>query len=195
MGDIYLHINLLYESFNKCIDDKFSWSPTEKTKESINRFIQRLDKRGVKVQSLGLSYLYDYFTYSFNFWTKDGEDLRCIPFNWIIGEPQYLRWINRSEHYHFYCRTGILSKVDLPKLSELKSVLYTDNIPKLDYSEELEKERFFNTNEGFVNCILLTTLYSKSSKWCIRCKFKTGCKQELVARDSKLALSRGIIKL
>ena len=52
--------------------------------------------------------------------------------------------------------------------------------------EEEEKQRLFNTEEGFVNCFQETTLYNPVSDVCNICNFIEDCKKILKINYEKL---------
>lgn len=190
-------IYLLYELFSRGMgDSSYSWKPNDKSEILVNNFIQRWEKRGVVRESLGINFLYNYFCDSYNFWTNSGENLRVIPLSWVIGEPQLKRWDKRIEEYVYSYTEGLLSHANIPTLTEIKkSIVVVEVKQEIDLSQEVERRRFFNTPEGFINCLLVTTLCDPRSKWCKDCTYSKDCIEELVIRDKRLALRRKFIKL
>lgn len=186
----------LYEIFTKSVTgDGQKWTPNEADSKCVDRFIARWDKRGVKKESLGVGFLYDYFCDSYNMWTRKGEDLKLIPLNHIIGDPQLKRWDNRHKEYQYLYTVGFRSKVKIPSLTEMKMEIFPPVIREDNIAEEYERQRFHNTAEGFMNCILITSMCDPKSKSCNICSSRDGCIEELKIRDKSTALKRGFIKL
>jgi hypothetical protein len=185
----------LNEVFSKSIPNtKYSYEPSEKTDILIAKFFDKFEKDGVHRDSMGVSFLYDYFCYSYQCMTAFGADLRPVPLNWVVGVPQYKRWKEKPDSYHYLIQEGILSNIKITPLSELKKI-FRSNTTSFNISEEYERQRFYNTAEGFVNCILSTSLCDESSEWCEWCINKNDCISELKIRDKRTALLRGYIKL
>ena len=186
----------LYKIFSKGISSKpFVWEPNDKSDKVVERFFERFQNRGVHRDSMGIVFLYDYFCDSYNCWTRGGEKMEAVPLNWIIGAKQLERWDNKIEEYKFSYSRGLLSKADIPTLTELKKEFREKEDRGLDVSEEYDRQRFHNTAEGFVNCLLTTSLCSLKSGWCNSCTNREDCIEELKIRDKRTALLRGFIKL
>ena len=185
----------LYEIYAKNIPDcKPTFDRTDKLEHLMNKLFDKFEKDGVHRDSMGVSFLYDYFSYAYNCLTAFGEELKHIPLAWVIGMPQYKRWCNKPDSYHFLYQEGFLSHVKIPPLSELKNQ-FREGYKGVDISEERERQRFHSTAEGFINCILTTTLVDDGSKWCSTCSNREDCIEELKIRDKMTALRRGFIKL
>jgi|SRR5690554_1106406 len=185
-------ILLLYQVFSSGIDKEYTYTPNKTDDKTIQRFLDRWEKRGIMKESLGIRFLYSYFCDSYNFWTDGGRDLKTVPLNWILGEPQMGRWDRRIEQFKYSYEEGLLKHSNIPTLTDLLSVnnTYSESI-----SEEYERGRFHNLAEGFINCLLETSLYSNKSKWCESCRFADECKKELTIKSPDLALKRKVIKL
>jgi len=186
----------LYEIFTKSITGSdHKWTPTDADSKSVDRFIARWEKRGIKAESLGINFLYDYFCDSYNMWTRKGEEIKEIPLSYIIGEPQLKRWDNRHKEYQYLYMVGIMSKVNIPSLTEIKQVILGPLIREDNVSEEYERQRFHNTPGGFMNCVTNTSMYKLGSSACTNCIYQSDCIEELKIRDKSTALKRGLIKL
>lgn len=191
-------IELIYsldEIFSKSIPNCKLTERTDKLDGLIEKFFCKFEKDGIHRDSMGVTFLYDYFCYAYQCMTGFGEDLRPVPLNWVIGMPQYKRWKDKPESYHFLIQEGILSHIKLAPLSELKTQFRGKPSDTIDVSQENERRRFHNTAEGFINCILSTTMCDNRSEWCQRCNRREDCIEELKIRDSSTALRRGFIKL
>lgn len=187
----------LYEIFSKGVTNTpITWTSNDKVERLTKNFIKEWESRGVHRKSLGVTFLYDYFCYAYNYWTNNGEEIKIIPLEWIIGKPQFKRWDIRHESYQFFYQRGFLSNVNIPRLSLIKRELGKGKDPRgHEIFEEYERQRFHNTPEGFINCLLSTSLVTEKSKWCNKCKMKEDCIDELKTRDKRTALKRGYTKL
>lgn len=190
-------IYTLYEIFSKGVTNQpFTWKPNENSDRLVENFLKRWEKRSVHRRSIGVVFLYDYFCDSYNLQTSSGRELRLVPLVQIIGEPQLKRWDNRYEDYQYSYREGFLTHATIPGLSIIKKQLNEDkDVRGPEIFEEYERQRFHNTPEGFINCLLSTSLCSENSKWCRSCSMQDDCIDELKIRDKRTALKRGYIKL
>lgn len=170
--------------------DTFVYEEEPKDEICIRNFIKTLIKEYGE-ESIGKNFIYDYFCFQTNYWinlnTRFGKR---IPVSWFLGKKAFERWKNNPEPdlYHAHQtanQLGIhIGLIYGEKKSLIKALV-------LNTAEENEKNRFYNTDRGFLNCIESTTLYSHLSKACITCKFKNDCKELLRANFYKIWLKRG----
>lgn len=123
-----------------------------------------------KVSALGESFLFEYFSFQFSrkYDRKTRLGKGVIPLNHIIGQKALLEWIDRDEHWQYFAdqfcdKFNIKIKIPKQKLSIIKQL------------EEVERARFYNTNDGFSNCFISEIEYNNKSKYCLTCKFKKEC--------------------
>lgn len=149
------------------------------------------EKKGIKRQSLGLNFLYDYFCYTYNYYLTLEITRKVVPFNWIVGKKMVKRWEDKIDQYRFLYSTELLSQRSIPTLFQIKELIeVSSEVEETPYHEEVERKRFLNTPDGFLNCILSTTLFDDKSKWCRRCHVKSDCKDELKQRNRTLYIKR-----
>ena len=190
-------IYTLYEIFSQGVtSEKVILNITPESEKLIENFISRWKKRRVEEDSLGIAFLYDYFCYSYDYWTENGKKPKLIPLSWTIGEPQLKRWDNRVESYQYLYSQGLLLNCKIPHLNTIKEKINnTSRETGLYLYEEYERQRFHNTDKGFVHCLLTISLCDERSKWCSSCKFKLECIDQLKKQDRTTALKRKFIKL
>lgn len=131
--------------------------------------------------------LNEYMTFQFNYWYKQdakyGQGV-SIQLEWIIGSKAWERWLNLETNLNQKIKSKIQIKKGLKRDIDFK-IIQNRNVGMLDYLievneiEEHEKGMFFNTSKGFQNCTNNTSLYNHKSKFCISCKFKQKCKENL----------------
>lgn len=130
--------------------------------------------------SIGKHWLFDYFCFQFEYWrTKNIKYKKgggIIELSWVIGDKAILRWKNRVKDYQYFYKTGLLKYSSLTKgeyfslfEQEKREVLNKKNII------DLERERFFNKDNGFLHCFQFA-YYNSNSKLCKICKFRSKCK-------------------
>lgn len=136
-------------------------------------------------------------------------NLRCIDsryfFRFIANQFEYR---SSSRSYSKYSVANIFGKSSIQryfedtKKNELayiddkflidNGIKYTDlfktSSQPLQISNSLDRKRFHNTPAGYLFCIETTTLYDRSCKECMICKFKKSCK-ELKSREQQLLVS------
>jgi hypothetical protein len=186
----------LYEIFTVGVTGKssFEFIPTDKTNKVVENFLLRFEERGIRRESLGLKFMYDYFCNAYNYWYQLDTRFSTIPIDWILGPKMLEKWDTKIEQYQYSYQEGLLKDTSVPDYHEVKAILFPPESRKeIIYSEELEKERFHNTDRGLLHCLLTTSLYSSKSDWCSSCTASDGCKDELKNRDKLLAIERGII--
>lgn len=138
---------------------------------SIDNFIKLLNEKYGE-ESIGINFLVSYFEFQFEYW-MDKATQRRISLNWIIGKKAFQRWIDIDDDElsnYFACKN--VGNVFV-KYKE-KHTLAIDYNTETSF-EKKEKLKYYNTEEGFINCIRTTTLFCKSIT-CFQCRFKKDCK-------------------
>ena len=188
--------NVLFSSDNKAYINKFNY--TENT--SLYNFSNFLKEKNN--QYLTIDWLFDYFNFQFTYWSfikesknKNGDYNFLIMLHWVLGKKALKRYLNKTSkdtyfyHSNFYPKYNI-NKNDLIELLENKQYLVVEKediieedkiilINPLNYKEEENKKRKYNTIEGFFICQQYTTLFKFNSNLCKNCKFKINCKKIL----------------
>jgi hypothetical protein len=120
-----------------------------------------------------------------------------IQLSWIFGEKAFLRYksISNLDENVFAKRRKITHDLGLDifqTIGDLKgSDFYRNSIclPKDD--EEIEKNLFYNTIEGYYWCNSNTSLYNHRSMKCAFGKFQKRCKLELKKTSPEVYKMRG----
>lgn len=125
--------------------------------------------------------LNSYFDYQFNYWykrnTKYGKGIG-IQIEWIIGKKALNRWIKEDKKYlNYKIRKNLKTDVNLNKKTKVSKNL--KNFTKIVDHEEIQKQKYLNTEFGLEMCILFTTLYNHKSNNCLKCANSDKCKMYL----------------
>lgn len=143
--------------------------------KTVNNFIKALQKR-YDLPSIGPNFLFRYFTFGFQYYsTLEMRWGKWIMLSWIIGTKAFKRWEEKRENWLYWCEQFLQEKnIKFDEIAQRET-----NEIKINQWVEFEKSRYFNTDEGFSNCINQTTLYDSQSLSCMRCGFRTKCKHLL----------------
>lgn len=181
-------IIILYEHFYsiKYGNSSYKFTPSTKADQEIDKFLFYLDQKH-KLISLGPVFLTRYFYFQFKrvenlvfkrFSSKDKSGK--IQIYDIIGKKAISYWEKRDTSFDFILPNYINVKFD--KKEDFK---------KVTIYEDIEKQRFFNTTRGLINCLDKTTLFDHKSSFCILCTMKNDCKKLLEKNYNKIYVSRG----
>lgn len=137
----------------------------------LNNWIKSVKKECPSLE-IGDSFIREYLFYQFFYW--EGKDTiygknTVLP-SWILGKKAIERWKNKNEKVNYYLNL-FLDKYNLREINFKKET------EKILLYQEIERQRFYNKEIGFLNCLLSTFLYEENSKWCIGCNFKEKCKE------------------
>lgn len=126
-------------------------------------------------QTIGPQFLWTFLTYNMDcLFGRKTQFGSMVMLNWILSEKSIERWEKRNTENGDY----FISKFLVDHCIE-RSVYY-DKID-LEDIEELERERYFNTDLGFITCQSLAS-YNELSENCQKCNFKEECRNE---KDNK----------
>ena len=148
----------------------FTFKPKNNDLKTIENFITTIDKE-YNLNTLGYNFWFDYFTYAFQ--QRADQKTRFgkgdIKFNWVIGKKQLEYWKNRGDSYKYFndlfCeKYGIKRKEEQQDKKQLQEF------------REREKRRYFNTDEGLINCMELGLKFNVKSINCLKCNYRIHCK-------------------
>lgn len=177
-------------------NDSYRFKMSDNRNSLILKFISVV-KEYTNSNFLGEGYIEDYMEFQFNYWylqdAKYGKGT-SIQIEWIIGNKAWDRWIKRSEKHKN--ATSYIVRQNLKKDVKLKNRQkynegWANKLLDIKKEEEFEKEMFFNTAKGFVNCSINTTLYNHKSKLCMGCDRRKKCKSQLELQYPKVYKIRG----
>lgn len=150
---------------------------TEKTVSVCESFLVLLDKK-YTLQSLGKTFIWEYFLFQFNYWdelTLSGYNENIV-ISYVVGKKAFSRYLDRDKEFDWQFESyPIVEKYRLLK-SDLDIFFPTVDRKTTDMSMDIRKQ-YHNTDKGFAACIEFTTLYEPAQLTCITCKFKTDCKE------------------
>lgn len=177
--------------FNKIINSHYSNLDLKRPREDklIENFLKRANQR--YRYSIGVNWLFDYLSFQFEYW-QGLETHRNVSPTWIFGKKAFERFENRKDSYQYFYEKNILEPYFISKI-DFVNLFSEDEEPnaKTNKVEEIEKERFLNTQRGFIHCIQNTTMYNHYSSNCIKCVFKSDCKSILRQKMPEIANVRG----
>lgn len=137
------------------------------TEKTVLIFLQKISKV-YDLESLGDWWCWWYISFQFAYWSNKKTRFNGnIPQNWIFGDKAIERWNSKPDSWWFYTNQ-FLQKYEIEEPVE-----YCKSSTKEIY--EVERRRFHNTIEGFMNCQSFAK-YSRKSLSCATCKFKEKCK-------------------
>lgn len=136
----------------------------------IDSFLEKVYKI-YDPESLGDWWAWSYVSFQFAYWS--GKKTRFnghIPANWIFGNKSLERWINRPDSWLYYTNL-FLSKYEIERPVEY----YKGSMNSIF---EIERKRFHNTWQGYVNCMSFSK-YSPKSISCLTCKYRSKCRVQV----------------
>lgn len=183
-----------YKAVTKNESYRFKMSSARKV--VIEDFIKTFNSESNTI-FLQKDHLKAYMDFQFNYWYKqDGKygQGTSIQIEWIIGKKAWKRWNSRTDNHKkataYIVRNNLKKDVKF-KLDKNINEGWAKTMTEVKKREEDEKEMFFNTAKGFVNCIVNTTMYNHKSSFCMKCNSKTKCKKELEVQYLNVFKIRG----
>lgn len=154
----------IFHFFIKRLTGNMSPSLNEKT---VLLFLQKVG-RYYDLELLGDQWCWDYMSFQFAYWSSKKTRFNGnIPANWIFGDKALERWNSKPDTWTYY------TDLFLKKYEIERPVEYCKHSTREVY--EIERQRFHNTIEGYINCQSFAK-YSSKSLSCLTCKFKAKCK-------------------
>jgi len=160
---------LIYRYFLSKLGEKYQTQ--DRDREIVTNFLLTLHLT-YNLNLIGNKYLFKYMANQFQYRGFSRSFSKYSIAN-IFGKTslqRYLSDIKKTE----------LSFIDdsfLKKHNIQYTDLFRDNQKTLKISSSIDRKRFHNTPAGLVFCLETTTLYDKSCRECMLCKFKRSCKE------------------
>lgn len=187
-------IDLYQEMFRQCsLNSSFVFKPNKNEVKMTIKFIKFL-KEKYKKHELNTDLLIQYFEYQFSRYSGTysyGYGKNKIMYSWVVGIKAIESWNSRDISKKWLVQYKLNNEVvlRLKKTYKSKNNILRENkrlmnFVELSPVEEIEKQRFYNTELGFVHCYNTTTLYHQKSIWCSGCDNKDKC-VELLEKDYK----------
>lgn len=171
-------------------DRKYKFKASKATRSVCNTFLEIIDKE-YSLQSVGESFLWDYFIFQFQYWedlTFDNKFTDKIVIAWIVGKKAFNRWKERDREFDWQIeKAAIIEKYGLQKNSLIgpKIVEEVDSGHRF-FASSLIRKQYLNTPPGFAMCVEFTTLFDPADMSCIRCNNRADCKELLRANYPKI---------
>lgn len=200
--DNIVHIySIIYSHVYGNKDYRFSLN--EKSLDAVNDFLIMLNEQ-YNLSTLGENVLINYFVFHLN--RLDGQEIKRYSskdkngnilvkgrFNIydFIGKKAFSYWKKRNIKFDYLLRDNLVLrkyKISISDLYLQHEELQIES--EINFSEELEKKRFFNTSKGFNHCIDTTTLFHPKSNVCETCNFKESCIEILKENYTNIYNSR-----
>ena len=152
-----------YENFST----KLTGGPCLQKGTEIPNFLKSLSKYQ-DTKSCGDWFAWYYVAFQFQYWypLKTRMNGR-IPLNWVFGTKALQRWLNRNEEWFYFTQKFIHD-------SEIVRPVEFENRDMEDIFEA-ERQRYFNTDLGFLHCSQ-SAKYDDQSPSCLICRHKKACK-------------------
>jgi hypothetical protein len=186
----YKQVVLSYQYFysKKYGNKDYIFIPSEKAAKQINQFLKTTEDEHRKTV-LGINFLWNYFVFQFNYWSnieiEERDFTNRIVISYIVGSKAWERYKDRNQEYDW---TIYNSQLDINK-GEYTRLVNPQEVQELD--QKSIKKRHFNTERGFNNCLVFTTLYNHRDLICLNCIYKADCKKILSKTYPKIYAKRG----
>lgn len=168
----------------------------------LEKFLDFIDKT-YNFNSIDHEWILNYVESNFNFWfdipTRFGKGI--VMFSWVFGKKAIERYekIKKMDTQRFrYGREirkvvgiNIQNKYRVTNKDSKSNTFYKKLAVETSVTEEKVKQKHLNSEEGFVVCVLQTTLYNHKSQFCLQCVYSTECKDTLKKTYEKIYKLRG----
>jgi hypothetical protein len=171
-----------YEYFYKKLSGDFNYiyRLSKKDKIIIENFLKLFEKNGVKKESLGKEFWFNYFSFQFEYWRTKYTYLgkNKVLLSWIIGIEAYKRWINKSKNWKWFSDNNLIKLFNINKSDLIPKNQNKKNFEIDRQNQENLKKQFEQKGENKLGlCLLYTDLFYNSSKICLSCKDKIDCEK------------------
>lgn len=149
---------------------------SDKSQEQCFKYINMLEKQYFSIQRLGEDFLWTYFIYQFDYWSK--LDIKSyngkINLSMIVGKKAFQRFVDRDSQFDWQIleNARTYSRKDF---NQIVSLVRVQEIEKKFDPDERYRKTLLNTERGLSNCIVYTSLHSNISKSCNKCIFTESC--------------------
>lgn len=208
MSDYRILVIKVYEYFYREVTgfQDYEFTPSSSDENSITPFLEYAKEQCNG--DIGVDFILNFFESGFNYWVEERKDtfkhsrygMGSIKLSWIIGKKAIERyekiklkdntsWPRFKRYIRRVVGTDVLAKFGIDRDAEVnKSGSF---LLELRPVEENQKALYHNEEDGFAQCVTMTTLYNHKSKHCMLCKFSTDCKEMLRETYPKLYKNRG----
>lgn len=144
------------------------------------KYLQRLDINKVSQQFLtklyksfsktevGSNFIWSFLSFNMNeVYGRKTQFGNLIMINWLLSEKSIERWFNKPEMADYFTSQFL-------ELFKISTPIFQKERVDIEDIEEVERERFLNTDQGFYHCKSFAS-YNRYSKSCQICKNKKLC--------------------
>lgn len=178
-------IELYEEMFRQCtLNSSFVMSRHKNHIKIIASFVKWL-KDTYEPHQITPRMMIQYFEFQFSRYggTKSkNHGKNKIMVSWVLGKKAIEAWENRDITKKWYIKYKLnhevvlrLRKKYMSKEEQEHNKQQRNTFLQINDYEEENKQRFYNTIEGFSYCTNMTTMYHQQSKWCQGCEFAEDC--------------------
>lgn len=181
----------------------YIYKSSDTEKKVMETFLNYLEKT-YGLGQINAMFILNYIEYQFYYWHDYNDSIYGrgrVMFNWVFGKKSYERYESIKDNDFNNFKFKRLDKLDVGakifvKYNVLGSTLdfrkdFNEMVVSLNEVEEIEKERFLSTEQGFEWCKVQTTLYNHKSHNCVICEYRNECKKILAVNYPKLYKKRG----
>ena len=154
---------------------KYMFNPTATGLKYLDNFINEIAKD--RISSYGPNFYFNYFAFQWYYWSNS-EKIKIMTINpgSIFDKKAYERWRKRNKDFDYksfdFCKKHNIIKSQVIGLVKKDDPAYKFNLG--EYNRKLYEN---GSKERLANCLITTTLFSKTSSTCATCKSKTECKE------------------
>lgn len=161
--------------------------------DSINRsMVNFLIELSINDIEVSRDYLFDYCGFQFEYMLSKVPRYKenRIPFTQIFNKVGIQRWIDKKEGYMYYVGES-LRKKGIDRSDIIPPAIVIRDPKDLIKIEEIEKQRFLNSEKGLSHCLISTSLYNSNSSICLGCVNRDRCKILLKENYISIYIDRG----
>lgn len=182
-------VDMFIDMLETIIKRKVNYKCNDSDVGSFETFCKEFD-----TTIIGMDFIKTYLEYQFQSWFNTGTDKdysRTIRFSWMFGMKAIKRYRVFTPEQNVKIVRNHIKKLGIYKTKVNRETKIPELINKIRAVEENFKSSYHNTQRGFAWCLANTTLYHHKSSFCVRCKMKNECKDELEKRFPKIFVNRG----
>jgi hypothetical protein len=160
----------------------------------VSRFADWLLKEHDQEQ-IGITFLIDFFKFQFSRYSgkKTQYGVNVILIHWLIGDKAQKAWKDQKFSKKWIVKVRLKKTIEIrlikafeEEIKQQKLNKASNEYTKIYQHEENDKQRFYNTAQGFIYCNITTTLFNPKSEFCSQCIYSENCKSVMMAEYPKL---------
>ena len=150
---------------------RYKFNNSKRNQKYIENFIKLVNEK-VGSESIDETFFWNFTLFQFEFFNgSNGKSDVDIQVNWIYGKKAFERWLKRDMIHWEYFVDNFKKEFNIKTPIKL-----TINIEEgAEYRRNIERKRFYNTEEGFYYCQMMI-LFDEDNDICKECKFLKDCR-------------------